>query len=124
MSYAPTRSAIISFSHALRREVEGSGVRVSMVLPGWTRTAMLEKMDLTEARTSQALSPFMTLDDPAVPAHAIVDAVIHNRYRVRLGGIQFLFGDIMQRLSPKLVDWYLRAFVDTDKVVQVMKDLG
>lgn len=85
---------------------------------------MLEKMDLSEARASQALSPFMTLDDPAVPARAIVDAVRYNRYRVRLGGSQFLFGDMMQRLSPRLLDWYLRVFVDTDKVVQVMKDLG
>lgn len=123
-TYAPTRSAIITFSHALRREIAGSGVHVSMVLPGWTRTAMLEKMDLSEARASQALSPFMTLDDPAVPARAIVDAVRYNRYRVRLGGSQFLFGDMMQRLSPRLLDWYLRVFVDTDKVVQVMKDLG
>ena len=124
VSYAPTRSAVISFSHALRRELAGSGVRVSMVLPGWTRTAMLEKMDLAEARASQALSPFMTLDDPAVPAQAIVDAVIHNRYRVRLGGSHFLLGDVMQRLSPRLTDWYIRTFIDTDKVVRVMKDLG
>ena len=124
VAYTPTRSAAISFSHALRRELAGSGVNVSMVLPGWTRTAMLEKMDLAKARSAQALSPFMTLDDPAVPARAIVDAVVHHRYRVRLGGCHFLLGDVMQRLSPKLIDWYLRIFVDAEKVVQVMKDLG
>jgi short-subunit dehydrogenase len=123
-SYAPTRSAIISFSHVLRREIAGSKVRVSLVLPGLTRTAMLEKMDVDEMRKSKILMPFTNLDDPSVPANAIVNAVIKNRLQVPLGGIQYLLGDFLHRLSPRAMDWFYRVFMHTDKVVQVMKNLG
>ena len=123
-AYAPTRSAIIAFSHCLRRELAGSGVRVSVVLPGWTQTPMLERMSRDEMRAAKALTSFTTLDDPIVPARAIVDAVLHNRVQIALGGSQFWAGDILHRISPKLLDWYYRVFVSTEKMLKVMKDLG
>ena len=123
-AYAPTRSAVIAFSHALRRELDGSGVRVSMVLPGFTRTAMLERMPEEEMRAAGLLNRFVTLDDPEIPARAIVDAVIRNRDQILLGGIQHWVGDKVHRLSPKLLDWNFRIFMDKDKIVQVFKDLG
>ena len=123
-AYAPTRAAVISFSHALRREVAGHGIRVSAILPGWTRTAMLENMHEDEMRAAGLLNPFINLDGPEVPARAIVDAVIHNRYQVLMGGIQYWWGDKLQRLSPKIMDWFFRFWMDTEKMVQGMKELG
>jgi short-subunit dehydrogenase len=124
-AYASTRSGLTAFSHALRREVAGSGVRVSIILPGWTKTQMLEKMDLEKMRDAKLLNPFTTLDDPQVPARAIVDAALHNRKQVLLGGIQVRVGDLMTRLSPiRITDWFYRVLMNKEKLIAVMKDLG
>ncbi len=124
-AYASTRSAVIAFSHALRREVSGNGVRVSLILPGWTRTPMLDKMDLDEMRAVKVLTPFTTLDDPSVPARAIVDSVLHNRRQVLLGGSQIWVADFMGRMSPiRITDWFYNFILDKAKLVKVMKDLG
>ncbi len=123
-AYAATRGAVIDFSHALRRELAGSGVRVSVVLPGWTRTPMIEKMDLRLMRAAGIMPPQTTLDNAEVPARAIVDAVSENRSQVTLGGLGFAFGSLMHRLSPSLLDWYYRFFTNKPKMLQVLKDLG
>jgi NADP-dependent 3-hydroxy acid dehydrogenase YdfG len=124
VAYAATRAAVITFSHALRRELDGSGVRVSVVLPGWTRTAMLEKMPESDLRAAGLLNAWITLDPPEVPARAMVDAVRYNRYQVMLGGPQFFVGDIMHRISPRLMDLYYRWFVDKPKWLKILENLG
>jgi NADP-dependent 3-hydroxy acid dehydrogenase YdfG len=124
VAYAATRGAVITFSHALRRELAGSGVRVSLVLPGWTRTGMLEKMPESELRAAGLLNAWITLDPPEVPARAIVDAVRYNRYQVMLGGIQFFVGDRMHRVSPRWMDLYYRWFVDKAKWLKILENLG
>lgn len=124
VAYATTRSAVIAFSHALRRELDGSGVRVSLVLPGWTRTGMLEKMPESDLRAAGLLNAWITLDPPEVPARAIVDAVRYNRYQVMLGGLQFFVGDIMHRVTPRWLDLYYRWFVDKAKWLKVLEKLG
>lgn len=123
-AYSPTRAAIIAFSKALRRELAGTGINVSYVLPGWTLTAMMAKMSVAEMRTAGILTPFMTLDKPEVPARAIVEAVRRNRFGTRLGGLQFAIADFSERISPALIDLYLRWFADKEKWLRGMKDLG
>jgi short-subunit dehydrogenase len=123
-TYAPTRSAMIAFSQALRREIAGSGVRISTILPGWTRTAMVENMNFEALRAAKVLTSWMTFDDPAVPARAIVNAVLYNRDQTQMGGFQFWMGELLNRFSPKLMDWSLRRFTDTDQMIQAMKEFG
>lgn len=124
VAYAATRGAVITFSHALRRELAGSGVRVSVVLPGWTRTAMLEKLPESDLRAAGLLNTWITLDPPEIPARAIVDAVRYHRYQVMLGGLQFFVGDIMHRITPRWLDLYYRWFVDKAKWLKVLEKLG
>lgn len=123
-AYSSTRAAIVAFSKALRRELVGTGLNVSYVLPGWAVTAMLEKMPAAEMRAAGLLTPFMTLDKPEVPARAIVGVVRHNQTHVLLGGLQFAFADISERISPALIDLYMRWFVDKEKWLRGLKDLG
>ena len=122
--YAATRSALIAFSHALRREVAGTGVRVSTVLPGWTRTAMLGNMQERALRASGVLTPWTTVDDPARPARAIVDAARRGRLQVLLGGLPFSMADLLGRLSPRALGLYYRWCTDTTRVCEVMQRLG
>jgi hypothetical protein len=42
-TYGATKAFVTSFSEALHEEVRGSGVKVSMVLPGFTRTEFQER---------------------------------------------------------------------------------
>jgi short-subunit dehydrogenase len=122
--YAATRSAMLTFSHSLRRELAKSGVGVSVVLPGWTRTAMVGQMNEQALRAAGLLTPFMAFDDPAVPAKAIFDAVRHKRPQTMLGGPAFSFADLLGRISQNWLDLYYRWFMDTEKVCKAMRNLG
>jgi short-subunit dehydrogenase len=122
--YNASRSGLTTFSESLRRELSGSGVGVSVVLPGWTRTAMIEKMGEQKLRKAGLLMPLMTIDDPRVPAQTILDCVQRKRRRVLLGGPAFHLADFLGRIMPRGLDWYLRCFTNTEQVCTVMRDLG
>lgn len=123
-TYAPTRAAIVAFSKGLRRELAGTGVRVSYVLPGWTATAMLEKMPLEKMRANGLLPPFTRVDPPEVPARAILEVVQRQRPAIQLGGLGFVMADFSERLSPLLTDWLMGLLFEKEKLLHGMKDLG
>lgn len=126
-AYGATRAAIISFSDALRRELDGGNIHVSCIHPGWTKTAMLDKISQPELMEAGLLNPLMTLDEADVPARAIVEAVRYNQPRVVLGGLQMVGGAFLSRLSPDLADLLFRVvfrFNDKDRFLQVLKQLG
>ncbi len=123
-SYSPTRAAMLAFSKALRRELDGSGVRVSCVLPGWTLTGMTEKMSLNAMRAAGLFPPFTTIDSPETPARAIVNTVRNNRAFTILGGSGWVWADLFERISPALMNIYMRWFIQKEKFLRSMKDLG
>lgn len=122
--YTATRAAIRGFSRALRREVAGTGVRVSTVFPGWTQTAMTDKLDRRKLRAANLLNPLITVDDPARPAQAIVDAVRFQRDEMLMGGLQMIVGGRLVGLSTRLTDLYYRWFTDRTAAVDALRDLG
>ncbi len=122
--YNASRSGLTTFSESLRRELAGKGVEVSVVMPGWTRTEMIGQMDEQRLHKAGLLMPLMTIDDPRVPAQAILDCVQHKRRRVLLGGPAFHLVDFLGRIVPQGLDWYLRRFMNTEQVCTVMRDLG
>src|SRR5512138_2743926 len=122
--YNASRSGLTTFSESLRRELTGRGVDVSVVMPGWTRTEMIEQMNEQRLRQAGLLMPLMTIDDPRVPARAILDCVLYKRRRVLLGGPAFHLVDFLGRIMPQGLDWYLRRFMNAEQVCAVMKDLG
>ena len=66
-SYAISKFALLGFSKVLREELKGSGIRVTAVMPGATKTASWERTDLPEDR-------FMKVEDVAdaiYAAHAL-----------------------------------------------------
>lgn len=69
-SYSATKAALIAFSNSLRASVRGSGVGVSVVVPGYvSRAGMHERMKNRAGVKTPALAG-------AVPAEKVVDAVI------------------------------------------------
>lgn len=84
-SYAITKFALLGFSKVLREELKDHGIRVTAILPGATRTASWDGVDLPEER-------FMRVEDVAdtvFSAHQL-----SNRSVVEEVIIRPLLGDI------------------------------
>ncbi len=123
-AYAATRRALTFFSDALRRELDGTGIHVSTVLPTWTRTPMVQRLAEQALRGAGALPAGERVDMPEVPATAIVDAVRYRRRTVALGGPWMRSGYLSERLAPWLVDLYFRLGVDVAAFMAVARGLG
>jgi short-subunit dehydrogenase len=92
--YSATKYGLRGFSLALRRQLAGTGVSVSLVSPGKVRTAMTSHVD---AR----------MPEPEIVATAIADLVIRPRREVvipaRHYGIAWL-----EQLLPRMADFTYR----------------
>jgi NADP-dependent 3-hydroxy acid dehydrogenase YdfG len=88
--YSATKYGVRGFSLALRRQLAGSGVSVSLVSPGNVRTAMTAhvKADMPE---------------PEVVATAVVGLVTHPRREVVIPGKHYAIAWLEQAL-PRLAD--------------------
>lgn len=62
-SYAITKFALLGFSKCLREELKPVGIRVTAILPGATRTASWDGVDLPDER-------FMSVEDVAETVYA------------------------------------------------------
>lgn len=96
--YGATKAALRYFARTLQHELAGSGVNVSLVLPGWTRTPMVENVPEEPLRAAGVIA-----DDPDAPALAIRDAVRFNLPQVALGGAMTALLFVLERLAPNLM---------------------
>jgi short-subunit dehydrogenase len=67
-SYAITKFALLGFSKCLREELKPVGIRVTSILPGATRTASWEGVDLPDER-------FMSVEDVAETVYGSIFVV-------------------------------------------------
>jgi short-subunit dehydrogenase len=65
-SYAITKFALLGFSKCLREELKPFGIKVSSIMPGATKTASWDGVDLPDDR-------FMKIEDVAKVAYACFD---------------------------------------------------
>ncbi|MBN2471159.1 MAG: SDR family NAD(P)-dependent oxidoreductase [Anaerolineae bacterium] len=123
-AYVATRRGLDGFSAALRREVAGTGIRVSSVHPAWTQTPMAAGVDENALHRTGAFWATEHFDHPDVPALAILDTVRYNRRAVSLGGPQIRLGQVVEALAPWLEDLYWRTWVDMDAYIALLRRLG
>ena len=123
-AYAASKAAVNGFSDALRREVAQDGVHVGLMMPGWIETPMIEHISDESLRAARMYPWMFPRQKPEYVAEAIVDMVRYKRKRVRLGGLGFFSGSLMQRLSPQLYDWIYRVLYDRDTFIRTLNDLG
>ena len=119
--YAATKHAIEGYSESLDHELRGFGIRVSLVEPGFTRTAMENNSleadaplsDYAEIRTKMFALNIESLakgDDPSVVAQTISRAAGDNPPRLRYpAGKTAKQISLLRRLVPsKMFDQSLR----------------
>jgi short-subunit dehydrogenase len=106
-AYAATKYALQGLSDALRIELAGTGVEVSVICPGYTATEFGERViDYGFAR-SQPRGGVMSAEDVA---EAIFDCARHPRREIVLTGKGRLVV-FLERFAPSLADFVIRRAV-------------
>ncbi len=104
-AYAASKFAVRGFSEALRHELEDTGVGVSVVHPGYVKTAIARNarvgvgMDPQQAADRIANFDRMTGNSPDEAAERIVKGIERREKRILIGSDAIRL-DLLQRLFP------------------------
>jgi short-subunit dehydrogenase len=105
VAYAASKFAVRGFSEALRHELEGSGVSVTVVHPGGVNTSIAEKARVPAGATEEEITrrqkryrKLLRLP-PAIAAETIVRGIERRQPRVIVGSDAKLISQIV-RLLP------------------------
>jgi len=116
--YTASKYGLAGFTDALRRELHGSGVQVTLVQPGWVHTEMLTP-DIEELVMRRGFR----IDHPDAVAERAVLALVRGEHEVILGGPFPELGVLVERFAPGLVRLYWALFM-THEWREVMKQLN
>lgn len=117
-SYVAAKQGLAGFGDALRRELMGTGVHLTHVMPTWTQTEML-------GADSEALlrqSGFQ-VDTPDVVAEQAILALVQGKNEVVLGGWLPQLGTWTERHFPLLVTLFWRWRLEA-QLKEGMRKLG
>jgi short-subunit dehydrogenase len=100
-SYAASKHAVVGFTRAIRAETRGTGVRTTLVLPGFTDTNMCDGLEMTRG---------MRLLRPDEVGDAIVAAFRTGREELYLPRELGAIAKIIAGTPPWIADRVKRAF--------------
>lgn len=80
-AYGASKAFVVSYSRALRAELHGTGVGVTVLCPGPVRTEFAETAGFDAAEVESVMPRFMWVDAAAV-AQAAVEGLDHDRAQV------------------------------------------
>jgi uncharacterized protein len=103
--YFATKAFVLSFSHALAEELEGTGVSVTALCPGSTRTEFFERAGMQNTR------PEWHMMDASVAARA--------GYRGLMRGKRVVIPGVLNKLTAKLAN-----FVPTGVTTKIVRKLN
>lgn len=102
--YGATKHGIMGFSDSLRRDLDGSGVQVITVLPGWTRTNMV-----TPAMIEFLQKQGEHIAEPHAIAEGTIRGILIGQTELLFGGWRHRTGLWLERHLPALMSLYWRA---------------
>ncbi len=117
-AYGATKAGLAYFTDALRRELAGTGVHLTYVMPGWTSTDMINP-DIEELGKRYGLA----VEHPDYVAERAVLGLVHGAHDVMLGGRLAQLGVLAERYFPIGVRIYWRIMM-TPEWVDTMKQIG
>ncbi len=106
-AYAAAKHALQGLSDALRVELAGTGVLVSVICPGYTATEFGDSVIHYDAARSRPRGGVMPSEEVA---DVIFDCAENPRREIVLTG-RGRFVVFLQRLSPAIADWVIRRAV-------------
>ncbi len=107
--YCASKHALHGFFDSLRAETHASGLRVTIVCPGYIRTPIsLSALDAQGKKHNKMDTGQAQGMDAAVFAKKLVRAVAHNREEVYIGGPE-VYGIYLKRLWPGILSRILRT---------------
>jgi short-subunit dehydrogenase len=102
--YSTSKYGLMGFSEGLRRELEGTGVRVLLVTPGYAETDVVASMKPVYERMGFRMIP------PERVARMTVEGILLGRAEVKIGFVEAA-GGIINQIAPGLADLYWRFVV-------------
>lgn len=94
--YYATKAYVLSFSEALSQELTGTGVTVTVLCPGATRTGFAKRADVEHTLM------FRKAADPAIVAQQGYDGLMSGR-RVVVSGFMNKLGSLMVNVIPRSI---------------------
>ncbi|MFN4984805.1 MAG: SDR family NAD(P)-dependent oxidoreductase [Ignavibacteria bacterium] len=110
--YGATKAYVISFSEALHKELENTGVSVTVLSPGATRTDFIDRADMHDAKV---------FEGNVMTAPQVADVGFRAMMQGKLHVVPGLTNRIMALLSSITPPGKLRLAI-ADKVMQRKKD--
>ena len=112
--YAASKHALHGFFDSLRAEVCNSGLKVTIVCPGYVRTNLsLNALKADGALHNQMDEATAKGLDPAIFAKKLITAVEAGKEEVYIGGFREVFGIYLKRFFPRV----LSRIVSKTKVI-------
>lgn len=107
--YYASKAYVLSLSEALAEEVAGSGVTVTCLCPGPTRTGFQDRAQIEKSRLFKLSRPMRAAD----VAKAGYDAMLAGR-RIVVPGLMNKVGAQAVRVSPRAIVVKLTRFLNTE----------
>ena len=108
-SYAAAKHALRAFYDSMRAEIHDSGVRVSVVYPGFVKTAITFSALVGDGSTQNKMDDAQDAAmSPAEFAKKTVKALAKGQDHIVIGGVKEKLAVYVDRLSPDLRHWLMR----------------
>jgi len=113
-AYAATKAGLNAFSSALRRQLEGTGVRVVTVLPAYTDTDMLSPVIQDYVRDIG-----LTVDTPHYVAEHTIDELLKGEQEIWFGGFTMRMFAWLERHLPFVSTLVQRSLITPEVIALV-----
>jgi short-subunit dehydrogenase len=108
-SYAAAKHALRAFYDSMRAEIHDSGVRVSVVYPGFVKTAISLSALVGDGSTQNKMDDAQDAGMSAEEfAKQTVKALAKGQDHIVIGGVKEKLAVYVDRLSPDLRHWLMR----------------
>jgi len=118
LPYTATKAGLNAFSRGLQRELRRDGLRVSVIMPGYTDTAMIDPARLKKFPGYR--EGLIRLQSADFVARKTLDAVRYNLPLVRLGGVGFGMMGLAEQHLPALVDGWMANIFNLDTMIEAI----
>ncbi|MET0344139.1 MAG: SDR family NAD(P)-dependent oxidoreductase [Polyangiales bacterium] len=106
VSYAAAKAGLIAFTHSLRAELRDSGVRASVIVPGFiAEDGMFGRRQATHALK---VSRLLGTSKPEQVADAVVAALLTDKAEIAVSPSPVRLVSALQQISPDAVAWLQR----------------